>query len=252
MTPPSSRARVKSLADSAQEVAFHQFALNLLETDASAGKIGAGSFALLEAGVVIQVISDPALSSSGDAVRLAKAAARLDERIDGKILNTLASASRDWPRDVPKDRIARALELIDAISDCRRLVIPLMKFAKLPDPKIRSKAVKLMARASQNSGWVESVLSDPDPRVRCNLMEGFAAQMGVLAQPLLRRATLDPNHRVATTALLALARLGDAGSREKLQHMATDEREHHSRAAAWALKQLEETTPSSTAPHPSA
>jgi HEAT repeat protein len=174
-----------------------------------------------------------------------KAADRVERTLDMKILQ-LAGASDD-PR-----RVMRALELVDAISDCRRLVIPLLKFAKAPDANTRSKAIKLMARASQNGAWLESILNDRDPRVRSNLIEGLFAQLGSECTPLLKRAVRDPHHRVSTTALLCLARLGDASSREQLEQLTGDERDLHARAAMWALKQLESATPSSTTPHPNA
>jgi hypothetical protein len=256
MTPPGARARMKTLAELADQVPFVEFALALLQSDAAAGKPGPNSMTLLDSGVVVQVICDPDLQID-QALSLAQAAALLDERIDAKILLALTSASHDWPRDIRLPQVARALELIDAISHCRRLTIPLAKFAKIADPKIRSKAVKLIARGSQNPGWMESVLIDPDPRVRCNLMEGLVSQMGHAAEPLLRRAAKDPHHRVATTALLALAQFGDAASRETLQQMATQEGEMFSRAAKWALGKLDEQAtcaaiPSTTTPHPTA
>lgn len=235
---PAARPRIQDLAASAGEVPFVEFNLGLLEGDAQAGKAGPGSITLLETGAVLIAITDPELLSSPEAIRLATPAARLDPRLDAKILAAASAGSTDWPRDFSLPRVVRALELIDAVSDCRRLVIPLMKFIRVPEPAVRSKAVKLMARASRNREWVESVLSDPDPRVRCNLIEGFYAQMGPGAISLLRRAARDPHHRVASTALLFLAQLGDGGSREELHRLAQDSREMQRRAAQWALAKL--------------
>lgn len=252
LAPQGVRGRLKALADSPEQVSFVEFALKTLEGDGPAGKPGPQSSTLLDSEVVIRVISDPALSSQEEATQLAQAAARLDQRIDSKILAALTSSSKDWPHDVPEPRMTRVLELIDAVSDCRVLVIPLMKFAKVPAPKIRSKAVKLMARASQNTGWAESILSDPDPRVRSNLLEGLVDQMGRGAEPLLRRAIRDPHHRVSTTALWGLAKFGDTASLEELKRLSAEGDDAHKVAAAWALGQLDKPTPASEAPRPTA
>lgn len=224
------------------------FLLNLLE---SRDKPGALITALLENGVVATAISNPAVMSLDQAIRLARAAMRLDRRLDIKILRHLTGR----PHDAPSQEMMRALKVIEAISDCRCLVIPLMKFVKLPQRHLRSKAVKLLARASRNGGWADSILNDSDPRVRSNLIEGVVEQLGQKAIPLLRKAATDSHHRVAITSLLALARFGDEPSRHILETMAVESSDWHQRAAAWALRQLAAdataVNPSSEVPHPS-
>jgi hypothetical protein len=255
------RGRLRALAEGLDSVPFLSFVVAAVEADAAAGTAGAVSTTLLDSDVVVLVISRPEVSSWEEALRIATAAARLDARLDSRILNALTSASSDWPRDVSLAHVERALELIDRISDCRRLLPSLMKFVSVGDPKVRSKAVKLIARASQNRGWIESILSDPDRRVRSNLIEGLVAQIGRRAEPLLRRAARDSDHRVAVTALEALASFGDAESLERIQALAKDEREMWRRAAQWALAKLDKAklevtpelvNPSTTAPHPDA
>lgn len=261
LVSPGVRGRLRALADGLDSVPFLSFVVGALEADAAAGKAGAVSTTLLDSDVVVVVISRPEVSSWEEALRIATAAAQLDRRLDSRILNALTAASSDWPRDVSLVHVERALELIDRISDCRRLLPSLMKFVSVGDPKVRSKAVKLIARASQNHGWIESILSDPDRRVRSNLIEGLVAQIGRRAEPLLRRAALDSDHRVAVTALEALASFGDAESLDRIQALAKDGREMWRRAAHWALGKLEKTklevtpdqvSPSTTVPHPDA
>jgi len=245
LAPLAWRARLSALADQAGEVPFLEFALNALQ-NSGPGKRDPLAAVLLESGVLVRVVSDPELTSIEEAMALTKAAALVDDRIDAKLVTSLTSQTND----LPKPRAVRTLELVDAISDCKRLVAPLMRFAKIPDAKIRSKAVKLMARASQNNGWVESILSDPDARVRGNLVEGLFRQLGKRAEPLLRRATQDPHNRVAVTALLALAQLGDQPSRDELERLKMEGDDYFRPAAAWAIAQLE-ISPSNTTPHPS-
>jgi len=245
ITPPVARARIGDLCPVDSAGSFLDFAIEAADSDAAAGKSGPASALLLETGVAVQFITKPDLCPLEKAAKLAGAWSRFEATLDVKIIHAVAGS-------VEPDRVMRALELIDAISNCRRLVIPLLKFARASDTRIRSKALKLMARASQNGAWMDSILSDKDPRVRSNVIEGLFAQMGKDAEPLLRRAAKDPHHRVCTTALLCLAQLGDASSRSKLEDLTGDGREMHARAANWAPAKLNEPNPSSTAPHPNA
>jgi hypothetical protein len=107
MTPPGARARMKTLAEFADQVPFVDFAMALLQSDADAGKPGPNSMTLLDSGVVVQVICDPDLHID-QALSLAQAAAHLDERIDAKILHALTSAFHDWPRDIRLPQVAAA------------------------------------------------------------------------------------------------------------------------------------------------
>jgi len=200
----------------------------------------------------VSAIAHPALLTLADAIRLANAAAPLDNLLDLKILSNMTNSPRNWPHDIPRGEMMRALQVIDTISDCRRLAIPLAKFLKLPNRYLRSKAVKLVARASRNPGWADSILYDTDARVRANMIEGLAEQIGKTAEPLLRKAARDWHHRVATTALLELARWGDSSCRESLERMLSEGDEPHRRAAAWALDQLAKTTPPQPKPEPQA
>jgi hypothetical protein len=252
---PADRTRIEKATDTVNPPPFRDFVMNAIEADGDAGKPGQLSRLLLETGIVVTAISNPALLTLEDALRLATAAARIDSGLDHKILAHLTRASRRWPKEVPKPEIMRALTVIDAISDCERLVFPLMKFAKIEQPHLRSKAVKLLARGNRNPNWADAILADPNPRVRSNLIEEIAAQIGRKAEPLLRKGVKDPHHRVATTSLLALCRLGDEGSCEALKTLATEGNDMQRRAAAWALRHLEkpaEPIPSIEAPHPTA
>ncbi len=199
--------------------------------------------------VVPAAIANPAVLGLEDALQLARSAVEVDSGLDHRILRHLARPSRTWPSEVPNAEIMRVLIIIDAISGCERLVLPLTKFAKLSQPHLRSKAVKLLARAHRSTNWASLILKDPNPRVRSNLIEEIAGQIGVEAGPLLRKGAEDPHHRVATTSLLALTRLGDQNSRQRLEDLALNGDEMTRRAAAWALGQLE-TNPSTSSPHP--
>lgn len=239
------RARVEALLGSGEMLGtrelppFFPFVVEAIEKDAPSGRPGPASSSLMETGLVASAVSDPRILALPDAVRLARAAAKLDDRLDDRLMTRLTGPPREWPRGVPESEIAHVLEVIDEISDCRRLVMPLMKFLKLPQKQLRSKAAKLIARASQNPDWAETILRDADPRVRSNLIDGIALQTGPQIEVLLRKAAADPHHRVAVTALLGLCRRGDQSSCERIGKLALEGDDVHRAAAEWALRQLE-------------
>jgi hypothetical protein len=229
---------VKTLIGSDEPPPFLAFVMEAIEKDVSRGRVGPASAPLMD-GLVIHAISTPAILSLPEAIQLDLAASKLDDSIDLKLLNRLTGPSRNWPTGVPDSETTRVLEVLDETSDCRRLVLPLMKFLKLPNPRQRSKVVKLIARASQNPGWAELLLADPDPRIRSNLIDGLLLQQGPQIESLLRKAAQDPHHRVAITSLLGLCQRNDKSSCEQLRALAADGHGAHRRAAQWALSKLE-------------
>ncbi len=249
---PAARRCVEKSMDPLHPPPFQDFVLNAIEADAGTGKAGPLSMVLL-GGVVAAAIANPAILTLEEAIRLARSASRIETGLDYKILTHLTRTSHNWPTGVPRPEIMRVLMVIDVISDCKRLALPLMKFAKLEQPHLRSKAVKLLARANRNPAWADLILADPNPRVRSNLIEEIAARIGPKAETLLRKGARDPHHRVAVTSLLGLCRLGDEPSLASLKKLAASGDQMHQRAAAWALGQLDQpdrSIPSTTAPHP--
>jgi hypothetical protein len=236
--PRYARGRVEALFESGEIPPFFPFVVEAIEKDAAIGRPGPLSAPFMDTGLVLRAISNAEILALPDAVRLARAAAKLDDRLDDKLLNRLTGPPRQWPYDVPESETAHVLEVVGEISDCRRLVMPLMKFLKLPQKQLRSKAVKLIARASQNPGWAEILLTDDDPRVRANLIDGIALQDGPQIDILLRRASADSHHRVAVTALLGLCQRGDQSSCERIRRLALEGDDAHRVAAEWALRQL--------------
>jgi len=237
------RTRVQKLFPSTGFPPFFSFSLDAIEKDAASGRPGPASAPLMDTGLVIHALSEPEMLESADAIRLAKAAVKLDYRLDDQLLNRLADLPRESLSKEQEAKAARVLEIVDAISDCQRLVMPLMKFLKLPQSQLRSKAVKLISRARRNSTWAETILTDPDPRVRSNLIDGLAEQSGDQIDGLLRKGAADKHHRVAVGALLQLYLRGDQASFEKLTLLASESDPPHRRAAEWALGQIEAAKP---------
>jgi len=238
--PTYARIRVESELPAGEHPPFADYVIGQIEADAASGQRTPRSATLLDSGLVLFAIADPRLLATSDAIRLALAAAKLDERLDAKLLMHHTRPERDWPQAVAETEIAHVLEILAAISDCRRLILPLMKFMKLPQKRLRSKVVKLIGRASQNSGWIDMLLSDTDPRVRANLVEGIGNQKGPAILEFLMRAAKDYHHRVSTTALLELSKRNVESAGAELHRLSVEGDEPYRNAAAWALRQLEQ------------
>ncbi len=236
--PPLTRVDIESTIGMSNPPPFCDFVAGGLEKRAATGKAWTLSHLRMDSAMVIRAISIPELCPLHEALRLARAAKQLDGRLDSKLLQHLANSFPGWPDDLPEAEIVNALEVIDEISDCASIVLPLMMLTKLRQPRLRSKAVKLMARGSRNAGWAKLLLSDNDPRTRANLIEGVGAQTGDQITVLLREAAQDTNHRVAVTALLGLCRAGDQASCEEIRKLASDGDPNFRKAAAWALRQI--------------
>jgi HEAT repeat protein len=118
----------------------------------------------------------------------------------------------------------------------------LRQFLRTPLERIRSRAVKLMVRVMPSMDWVEGVLTDPDPRVRSNLLETLMKYAPVYTGSLrmmLKKASLDPHHRVKVTALYLMASRNDRQSRAVLEALLASGDELTVSAARWAIGKLD-------------
>ena len=193
----------------------------------------------LDSKLVVRAVTTPQLCPLPEALRIAYAAARVDSRIDCKILSHLTTPARDWPESASDADVLHVLEVIESISDCERLVLFLIKFVRSPHPHVRSKAVKLLAGACRNPSWATVILSDPDARTRANLMQGLGSQTGAHIEKLLRQGAKDPDPRVALNALLGLSRNGDTQSYKRICDLTRDQRPEFRKAAEWALQEIQ-------------
>lgn len=183
------------------------------------------------------VLTDLEAISAPTAIALAQALARFDPLFDTRLLKHLFRDDYAALFQMETARLERVLEILDAISDCTRLVSFLMKLQRHPDRRIQSKAALLTVRAHRNATWLQSLLSSEDPRVRANAIEGMRATSPSEKEiSLLWKCTSDVHHRVASTALLVLFENGHAPkATDALEKMANSLGECYRAAAAWAM-----------------
>ncbi len=163
---------------------------------------------LVEGHVISRALLDPHALSEEQAKTLMGFTMAHDSSYDTKLLQRLLSG-RAWPAEVPFPEIQRCLTLVEDTSDPNRISVTLLKFARHPDIRVQSKAVKLLGRYMQNVSKIEELYLNPSERVRANLIEGIAHRSdpdGLMT--LVEQAAKDPSSRVSTMALAILARRG--------------------------------------------
>jgi hypothetical protein len=135
--------------------------------------------------------------------------------------------------------LVRMIDMLDAagsIDNIRPLLVSLFRH---PDKRVRSKVALLMSRRRGDLRIDERRLSDPDPRVRANTVEGLWGLEGEEPVRLFRRMTLDSHHRVVANALVALHMAGERDEAAvDLERMGHSSRPEFRAAAAWAMGRL--------------
>ncbi|MDX1981021.1 MAG: HEAT repeat domain-containing protein [Bryobacteraceae bacterium] len=191
---------------------------------------------LLENDLLSIALADPDAFTTKTAITLARNLSRMDPYLDAKLIRKMFREDGTCAADADPAAGHRILEIIDAVSDGTRLVPALMKLAKHKDKRIQSKATLLLARAHHNPEWFAAQMTNQDPRVRANAIEGLLKTGATRKQvEAVWQAAKDPHHRVVTTALLVLLRAGEAQAAERLQQLAENSTEPFRLAAAWAM-----------------
>jgi HEAT repeat protein len=132
---------------------------------------------------------------------------------------------------------ARLTEILAEIADTSRMLPPLMRLLRHPNPYLRSKVVKIIGRGGRSVKWVRGRLNDPDPRIRANAIEALWGMDTPEARMLLKLAAGDANNRVLGNALLGLYYLGECSVLEDLVKLSAHESALFRGTAAWAMGQ---------------
>jgi hypothetical protein len=183
---------------------------------------------------LVEPLCSPGILQLDAAVSLAKKMVQLDPQLDIRVAARLRETGEQRTSD---DLLLHILEILDAISDCSRLLTRLTPLLRHPNTRIRSKAARLIGRANLNVDRTRQLLASDDPRVRANAVESLwpcsPACIGVL-----REAVEDPHHRVRVNALVGLCHLGEERAFSQLEALAEDVRPIVRRAALWGMGKL--------------
>jgi len=178
-------------------------------------------------------LSNPVLCNFADAVSLAKRILIADPGLDVKLAqHARESKWLDGDSDV---YLIRLLEVLSQISSGNRILPSLMQMLRREDPRIKSKVALLIGRVNKDAYWVESYLSEADPRVRANVVEALYGDASPNSVRILRQALRDVHHRVVANAWVGLYLAGETDAAEGLMRMSQSQKEWFQAASAWGM-----------------
>jgi len=188
---------------------------------------------LVHGNLLFRALCDPALDRER-ATELARQAHRGDPAVDVKLARALADAD-GTDSSVAIGMGERLLEIIDAISDGKRILPSLMRMLRNENPYLRSKVVLMIGRSGRSISWIEKRLQETDTRVRANAIEAMWGIESDQARDLLQWAMKDTNNRVVGNALVGLYRLGEVSPLAEIIKMAAHDSPAFRRTAAWVM-----------------
>ena len=181
-------------------------------------------------------LCDPAVYSLSEAAHVARRVQKIDPRFDVGVARQITDAfSGKCPLDMKMAE--RLLDLISSFSDPARVLALLAQLLRHQNPRIRSKTVLLIGRASSNARLAESYMREPDKRVRANAIEALWGNQAEEARAILTQSVADPDNRVAANAVMGLYKLGDTRSIALLRQMAEHGSAARRASAVWAMKE---------------
>lgn len=138
------------------------------------------------------------------------------------------------------DEQVRALQVVQDLKLVERYREQVESLCSHGSPRIRSKAVSVLAEAPgvASGALLERVLEDGDARVRANAIEVLEARRDEQFVPLLTLRARAGHNRERANAIKALSRMRVGAAASQLLNMLRDERHEHRISALWALKQV--------------
>jgi hypothetical protein len=207
---PSSIEKLGNLIDFGNPPAFFDFADRQWQRRGDGD--ASGWDLLMDGQFILRAVGHPGVLSLKQALILMGYALQVDTLFDTKLLRRLL-AQRLWPEEVPSDEVMRTLEVLETLDEPQRLSMTLLKFSKFPDRRVQSKVAKILGRCIDSVEVMDELFSNPDGRVRANLIEGISRRNSVeILLPLIERATRDQHTRVSSLALALRARTGHSGA----------------------------------------
>jgi hypothetical protein len=218
---------------------FTQQALALLKTVSAGTGTNYILTLLLRDASFLAKLCDPDLFSLAQATEIARRLQKLDPSFDVRIIKEIASAASNADK-LTAATAERLLEIMAAFSDLGRILPVLAELLKHPSPRIRSKAVLLIGRASASAKVAESHLKEADRRVRANAIEALWGNASNEARSILAAAASDSNNRVAANAALGLYKLDETSSIAIILDMAENPSPIFRLSAVWAMSETQD------------
>ena len=139
----------------------------------------------------------------------------------------------------PLEQRLQALQMVQELKLAEQTQDALLQACVDPSPKLRSKAVTLLADVPELAPdvLIERLLSDTDSRVRANTIEVLEANHRETFVPLLIQRARSGSNRERANAIKVMHKLRMGAFGASLLAMLNDPRSEHRISAMWALKQ---------------
>ena len=172
--------------------------------------------------------------------RLDKATRRNAGRAMFKILPDALQRLERRIRGGVADQRLKGMTMAQELGVAEMLASVLLQACHDPAPKIRSKAVAVLATINvvPPEQLLDKVLNDNDPRVRANAIEVLEAKHRVEFVPMLAQRARTSSNRERANAIKALHRMKVGSTSQQLLSMIRDDRAEHRLSALWALRQI--------------
>jgi HEAT repeat protein len=132
-------------------------------------------------------------------------------------------------------RIERCLEILDAVSSGRRIIMPMMQLMNSENQRVRSKVARILGSRVENLTWTRKFLSEVDDRTRANIIESLWRSDSPKIREVFQRALQDESNRVRGNAILALYRLGDSSVLPAIRALAESREPNWRATGAWVM-----------------
>jgi len=236
--PPLAGKAMREMLES-DDGTFTQQALALLKTVSVDPGSNYVLTLLLRDAAFLSKLCDPDLFSLAEATEIARRLQKLDPSFDVRIIKQIASAASNADK-LTAATAERLLEIMAAFSDLSRILPVLAELLKHPSPRIRSKAVLLIGRASASAKLAESHLKEADRRVRANAIEALWGNASNEARSILIASVSDSNNRVAANAALGLYKLDETCCIAVILDMAENPSPIFRLSAVWTMNETQD------------
>jgi hypothetical protein len=167
-----------------------------------------------------------------EAVVRARAALAEGELIDVRLGELLSEHSAVGGNS---GRLIHLLGIIDNLGCGQHILKVRSSLLAHPDPRVRSKATRVLGRAGRNVDWILRRLLEADARVQANAVESVWGIDTPGIRKVFETAAKSPHNRVALNALVGLYRQGDVTSIARLLAAAEHDSEAFRLSARWAM-----------------
>ena len=172
--------------------------------------------------------------------RLDRATRRTAGRAMVKVLPDAVQRLERRMKSGPVEQRIKAVQMAQELGVADAVTGTLLAICQEQNPKLRSKAVALLAEIQSlpPEQLLDQVLNDNDARVRANAIEALENKNRTDLVPMLATRARSAHNRERANAIKALHRMKVGTASAQLMHMLQDDRAEHRISALWALRQI--------------